>query len=132
MLDLPLPFGPVMAQASPKATLNVASRTAVTSPYVTDIPVTARAGVSPLPGTIRGRLAQHGAFRERPDQALVDRQPAYFAGPAMGFGVSRGKQSVPRASRAGGPGAGRVHGGAAAVEFFAWHIQVGGAGRPRR
>jgi hypothetical protein len=32
MLDLPLPFGPVMAHASPSATANVASCTATTFP----------------------------------------------------------------------------------------------------
>ena len=32
MLDLPLPFGPVMAQASPGAMLNVASCTATMWP----------------------------------------------------------------------------------------------------
>ena len=32
MLDLPLPFGPVMAQASPGAMLNVTSCTATMAP----------------------------------------------------------------------------------------------------
>ena len=44
MLDLPLPFGPVMAQAWPAAMLNVASCTATTLPYATDRPRTASAG----------------------------------------------------------------------------------------
>ena len=56
-LDLPLPFGPVMAQASPGAMLNVASCTAYTSPYATDIPVTARAGVPPVLGPVMGPVA---------------------------------------------------------------------------
>src|SRR6184192_4368091 len=77
-LDLPLPFGPVIAQASPGAMLKVASRTAVTSPYATDRPRTARAGVPPGPAFTglafagwrslgwrsRGWLSQHGALRE--------------------------------------------------------------------
>src|SRR5580692_6723501 len=36
MEDLPLPLGPMIAQASPSATVNVASCTATTFPYATD------------------------------------------------------------------------------------------------
>ncbi len=56
-LDLPLPFGPVMAQASPGAMLNVASCTATMSPYATDMSVTARAGVPPVTGPVMGPVA---------------------------------------------------------------------------
>src|SRR5215469_2101800 len=76
MLDLPLPFGPVMAQASPSATVNVASCTATTFPYETDRPVTLSAAFSLL---IRpAPRSQDRALGQRADQALVDRQPAHL------------------------------------------------------
>ena len=47
MEDLPLPFGPMIAQASPSATVNVASCTATTFPYATDRFRTASATPAP-------------------------------------------------------------------------------------
>src|ERR1700721_648048 len=57
MEDLPLPFGPMIAQASPSATVKVASCTATTFPYATDRFRTASAtpapgGVPPLVGAL--------------------------------------------------------------------------------
>ena len=60
MEDLPLPFGPVIAHASPSATRNVASCTATTFPYDTDSPLTASATLPPTVALL-GARGGHGA-----------------------------------------------------------------------
>src|SRR5206468_10021931 len=77
-LDLPLPFGPVIAQASPGAMLEVASRTAVMSPYATDRPRTARAGVPPVTGPVMDRAPGFTGL------ALAVRRPPGGDGPGAG------------------------------------------------
>src|SRR2546429_9852730 len=92
-LDLPFPFGPVIAQASPVAMLKVASRTAVTSPYATDRPLTARAGVAAGPGFMGLALAVR-----RPPGGDGPGAGRWRASPALGCGPAP-------AARPGGAGA---------------------------
>src|ERR1700691_2487259 len=95
-LDLPLPFGPVIAHASPAAMLNVASCTATMSPYATDRPRTASAAI-----WAAGGLAWSARVAE----------PTGLSGAAgfTGFTgqIPGGRDRARRPRVAGGPGAGR-------------------------
>src|ERR1700728_613216 len=92
-LDLPLPFGPVMAHASPAAMLNVASCTATMSPYATDRPRTTRAGVASVtePAGLSGVAGFTGQIPGGRDRA---RRPRAAGGVGAGrWTASRARES---------------------------------------